>query len=319
MRPESTSITLRRDLTQVAQEFDDANATKGFIADRAAPILETDEDSGTYPIFNREAFRKPANTARAEGAAYNRIIAEFGSGTFACEEHGLEYPIDARRRKRYSSSIDARAMATRVLRHQILLAKERRVSALYVATGLTSNSPTAAWSDTSNAKPLTDILTGFQVIEDKCGCSRDDLRVVMPRADVTEFLATDQVTNKSLYTFPGIQPAELQAAQIAAILGCREVLIPRSVYDSADEGIAESITQVWTAGTIYTVLLCGENDPLDIPSAFRTMVWTQNCPQLPVVESYDEPTIRGEVVRMLDDTDEVATAEADLMAYEMTT
>ena len=316
-RPETASVSLRKDLSAVANEFDASSAAARFIGPLAAPRFNVPEQAGNYPILNREDFRKPANTARKDGAAYNRIEGQFATGTWSCDEHGLEYVIDDRRRRRFASFIDAEQAAARILRHQILLAYERRVAALYSGASLTANKAATAWSTSADGVPLSDLLTGMETLEDNCGTDRSQLSLIIPRDAFREALACAQVVDKIKYTYPGIQPALLAPALFAAMLGIKGVLIASGSYDSTEEGYAESIAQVWTAGYMYLALLADPDDPLEIPSAMRTMIWTADAAEIPIVESYRDESRRGDVIRMRDDTDEVETAAANLMAYEL--
>ena len=319
MRPESTSITLRRDLSAVAQEYDAERAVTMFIGRRVAPVAEVGEESATYPIFNRESFKKPQETKRASGARYNRITGEFGSGNYTCEEHGLEYPIDDKRRKRYATFLDAEQAAVRILRFQILLAHERRVSALISGGGFTNHNAATVWSTSATAVPIDDILTGAETLEDNCGIPRSEFSLIIPRSDLREMLATTQVSDKVKYTYPGVQPALLQPAQIAAMLGITEVIVAAGSYDSTEEGVAESNTQIWTAGVTYLGLLAREGDPFEAAALARTILWTADSPTLPVIETYRDDPVRSDIVRMRDDTDEVLLCDADLFGYKITT
>jgi len=131
-------------------------------------------------------------------------------------------------------------------------------------------------------------------------------------------MRTTQVVDKIKYTYPGMQPSLLQAIQVASMLAIKEVIIPRSVYDSKEEGIAETNTQIWTAGVMYLAVLADEGDDLEQPSAARTIMWDEDAPELPVMESYRDETARSDIVRARTDTDEVLTAEVNLMAYKLT-
>lgn len=318
MLPESSSIEFRTDLSELAREFDAEKAAKKFVAMKAAPIYESPVSSAGYPIFDRESFKKPADTKRQMSGAYNRITGTFGKGTFDTEEHGLEYPIDERRRLRYETLFDAEAAANEILRYQLLLAWELRVASMYANAGFTNHNVTTAWSTAATAVPLDDIQTGVETLEDKCGVNGEDISLIIPRADFREFLRTAQVVDKSKYTNPGVQPSLLQATQVAAMLGIKEVLIAKSSYDSKEEGVAESMSQAWAAGVMYLVVLAEEGDSLETMSAARTALWTRRSPELPVVETYPQETIDANIVRMRDDTDEFLQGEADLFAYKLT-
>ncbi len=131
-------------------------------------------------------------------------------------------------------------------------------------------------------------------------------------------MSTTQVIDKTLYTNPGVQPALLKAAQVAAMLGIGQVIIAAGAYDSKEEGIAETNTQIWTAGVMYIEVLAKEKDPLEVPSAARTILWTEDAPELPIMESYREDKKRSDIVRSRDDTDEVLIGETDLFVYMLT-
>jgi len=321
MRPESTSISLRRDLSEVSQEYAASRAAARFIGRRVAPIFRVDEQTANYPIINREAFKKMADMAHADGAAFNRIIGEFGAGTYSCDDHGLEYPLTVRRVRRYRTFIDAEQAGTRILTHQALLRHEKAVADVTLNnTDFTTTGAATVWSTSATAVPLDDLITGANTLEDKVGIPRSEFSLIIPRADFAEMMATTQVTNKSTYTYPGVQPAELTAAQVAAMLQIKEVLICSGVYDSAPEGETESNAQIWTAGAVMlAILAAGEDAPLEMPAVARTMLWTRNTPDLPIFESYRDDAIRADVLRVLDDTDEVLTAELDLCAYRLST
>ncbi|MBE3069609.1 MAG: hypothetical protein IMZ66_05165, partial [Planctomycetes bacterium] len=276
MRPETAAITLRRDLMIVANEFDAEAAGKKFIASLAAPVAPVPEAAATYPVINKECFKRPAtSTRRTEGGAYNRIQGTFATASYECEENGLEDILDDRRAKRFASWLDFEREATRLLRYQMLMAWEKRVKAAYVALGLTNTNVGTAWTTVATATPLGDIQTGVETLEDKCGCIGEDLSLIIPRADFREFLAVTQVVDKSKYTYPGVQPANLAADQIAKMLGIKQVLLARGSYDGSEEGItAESATQIWTAGVMYLALLADPGSGLDRPSAMRTIRWT---------------------------------------------
>lgn len=320
MRPESTSVSLRQDLTAVANEYDDSKSS-AFIGAAAAPVFASLTDGGNYPIIKRENFVKQTATARDEGSGYNRIIGEFGHGTFACQENGLEYPIDDRMAARYARFFNAEKSAVRILRRRMLLAREIRVAAVYSGAGFTNHNVTTAWSTSSTAVPLTDLITGVDTICDNCGADPSELTIIIPRADILEMVTTTQVANKVQYTYPGIQPAQLNNVQIANMLGVKRVLSARGSKDTNEENYAVSMSQVWTAGQIYVCLLAEPGDSMEEPSAARTIVWTDGMDgveDLPLVESYRDDSKRSDIVRVREDTNEVLTAEADLMVYRIT-
>jgi len=326
MRPESSTVALRRDLTQVANEFDASAAALMFIGLSVLPVMRVGEESAKYPTITRESIKKAESDARGANGAYNRITGEFGEGIYACEEHGLEYRIDDKMRKRYASFIDAEQAATRILRYKHRLLHEKRVAAatLNATTVFTQNAPVTVWSTFATATPLVDLGAGMAALEDNTGMPRAMLSLIIPQTDKTEMLATTEVNDKIKYTYGGgnggIQPWQISNAQIAAMLGIKQVLVAASSYDSKEEGYAETNTKIWTAGRVMLAYLAeGENAPLEMPQLGRTMLWTADAPAFPVMESYREDQTRGDILRIRDNTDEVLVAAANLASYVVTT
>lgn len=317
MRPESTTVAFRADISAMLEEYAVEAAIGRFIGRQAAPIFGSPKMTGGYPVMNRENFKKPASTDRSARGAYNRIVGQFGRATFDCVEHGLEDVVDDRDAELYSDFFDSEVAAGEILEYQILMAHERRVAALYSGGGWTNHNVNTAWSTTASY-PVSDILTGIDALQDKCGAVGADISLIIPRTDLREMMETTQITNKIQYTYPGAIPAELTPKQLAGMLGIRSVLVGSCVYDSTEEGVAETNTQIWTAGVCYLAVLANEGASLKTPSAARTILWTGSAPVLPVVESYRSDEVRGEVVRVRDDTDEVLQGETDLFVYKLT-
>jgi len=318
IRPESTSVTLRRDLSALVSEFDEQAANLKFIGARAAPSFPVPEQAAGYPILVRENFLKQTKTERAPDGSYNRIVSEFGKGTYDTEEHGLEHRIDDRMRRRYSTFLSSEEAATRILFWQLVAAYEIRVAAQYSGAGMTNTNVATAWSTVASADPVEDIVIAAQKIEDQTGTDQSQMKLIIPRADYREMVRTDAFTDQLKYTIAGDRPQIIPAALAATVLGIAEVLVAKGAKDTAIEGETISMSQVWPSGVMYLGVLAEPGDPLEMPSAFRTFRWTADAPELPVVESYREENTRSDIIRYRDDTDEAATAEVDLLMQKIT-
>jgi len=319
----ASGSTLRRDLAAVAKEYDDLMAQSMFIADRVAPAFPVAEAAAAYPVWLRESFLKAADTNRNPDGSYNRIDGELGTLTYECVEHGLETALDDRRLRLYSSFIDFEMAMTRTLRHRVLLAREKRVAAL-VNNAVTFSAVAAAtaWSTHATAVPMTDIGTGLTKLELNTGIPRSQVSVIMPQADYINCVQCATVIAKLQYTFSGnqgIQPHLVKPAQLATILDVKEVLVAMGGYDTKEDVITPSVSAIWAAGYVTLAYLATPGQPLEMPSAFRTMRWTADASEDIVVERYRDETVRSGIVRVREDSDEVATAEADLMNYLIST
>ena len=319
MERESTSVIFRPDLNAQVAEYMEKSAQGRFIAPKVAPLFRSESRRGQYPIFRKDAFKKLAQLSRNANGTYNAVGGHFGAGSFVCDDNGLEYPIDDAKRREYASIFDAELAGSRILMQQLMLGWEYRVAQLFANASFSNTNVATAWTTTSTAVPLDDLQTGINTLCDKWGCLPQDISLVIPRTDFIEMNRTSQVANKAQYTFPGVIPSLLAPMQIAAMLSIKEVLVASSVYDSTEEGIAESNSQCWTAGVIYLTVCATENDPLEIPSAARTVLWTGDSPELPTMESYRSDERRADIVRARASTDEIFLLDdANPMVYKLT-
>jgi len=319
MDRESTSVIVRPDLNAQVSEYMAAKAAGRFLAPRVAPLFRSATATGQYPIFRRAAFKKMADLKRNPNGSYNAIKGFFGQGTFACEDNGLEYPLDDALRRKYATLFDAEAAGSQILAQQILLGWEYRVAQLFSGGGFTNTNVATAWTTTDTAVPLDDLQTGIDTLCDKWGALPGDLSLIIPRADFVQLNRTAQVIDKAQYTYPGVQPANLSAAAIAGMLGLKEVLVAQSVYDSTEEGVAESNAMCWTAGVMYLTVCADEDDPLEMPSAARTILWAEDSSELPTMESYRSDDRRSDIVRARANTDEILLLDdTNPMVYQLT-
>lgn len=321
MRPESTTANPRPLLTDFAEEYFVERAKAKFIGLRAAPLFEANKRIGQYFQFNRQSFKKRVTSQkRAAHGAYNRITGQFGIKNYDCEDAGLEYPIDDVLREQYKEQFDAEVAATSILMTQVLMEHEARVAALYVAANLTNTNVTTAWSTVASAVPIQDIQTGLNTLNDANGSMASDVSLIIPRADFQELQRVQQIINLVQYVWSAgtMIPVNIPAATIAMALGIKEIIVAESSYDNKEEGIADNDTQFWSAGVMYLAVLALPGSSLIAPSQARTILWTDDSPQIPTMESYREEQSRSDIVRARFHADEVNTGEDDIMAYQLT-
>ena len=316
----STNATLRKDLTQVASEYDAELAQQGFIGDIVAPTFKVDEAAANYPIITRENFLKKNDDKVGQDGKYNRIDSTFDSGSYDCEDRGLEDVMGDKIRRRYSTFIDCEKARTIITTHQVKLNRECRIASLVMNTSVhTPHNAATSWATAASADPASDIETAIEAIVAKTGLPRSMISLICPRTDFKLLCATASIKDQVKYTFGennGVRPAVLKPLHIATILQIGQVLVPELSYDTAAEGETESLSKIWGSGKAMVAILASRADaPLEIPAAWRTMLWVKDSPQYPVVERYYSDEVRAEVLRVRANTDEVATAEADLLTY----
>ena len=317
-----SGVTFRRDLSAVATEFAAEEARRwGFIGPQVAPVFSVPEAEGTYPVLCREQFLKADDVNRAEDGHYNVVDGHVGSQSFTCEDYGLESLLDDRKRRRYASFFDMEVGTQKLLIHKILLAQERRIAALAMDTTGTYSAVTVgtSWSNAS-ATILSDVATGVDAIGGRTGMPPEMISLILTRSDFRYVCRNTEILAQVSSTYgldSGIRPGYLQAAQIAHVLGIKQVLVGSGQYDTKGEAVTASLSAIWPSGYAQLAVLAEPGDPLESPSAWRTMRWTDDAPTDVVVERYRDDARRGDVLRVRQDTDEVATSEADLANYQL--
>lgn len=324
LRLEDSATELRRDLSLVSQEYAaEMIRTFGFIGQRVAPVAEVAEAEGRFPVLSRENFLNVPETARAEDGSYNRVQGSFSTLPFACEDNGLEHPVDDRRVRRLGSQLAGEQSVTRILTHKVLLAAEKRVADLVQdSSTYTFTNADTAWSTEASAVPLDDIATGLASITSESGVPAGMVSLILSKADFDYMVRTDQFLDQVKYTYgrnDGVRPALVSAEVAAAVCGVKEVLVGQGGYNSAAEGETVSVSNVWSTGEAMLAVLAEPNSDLETMSQWRTLLWTADSPTNPVVEMYREERVRGGVVRVRHDVDEVATAAANLLCYGIDT
>ena len=145
-------------------------------------------------------------------------------------------------------------------------------------------------------------------------------------------LATTQVAEKSKYVYPHLIPHQLAAEEIATMLKIKEVIIAKAAVDSKEEGVAESNSQIWTAGVMYLGIFADDGDDLAVPSVARTIAYDDLADDLDsveteamvddfmIIESYEAPGVRGRKHRVRAEYDQVIQIadDPDCMCYQLT-
>jgi len=316
MKWESTSAVIRPDLQAVAQEFLEESFLSRFVGRLVAPLYSQGEASGEWPIIRRGSARKRTDDSYTAAAGFKRITTDVGQGSFKTEHHGIEHPMAYRDIKKFRSLFDAEAAAIRRCLIQVMLNHEYLAAALYAASGATNHNVATAWTTVATAAPLTDIKTGLNALQDVCGAGPEDVSLIIPRVDFDELLRVTEIAAKTLYTYPGIQPGYLKPQQIANMLGVKRVIVCSTSVDTAEEGVTESLSQLWTGGVMYLAVLPDDEADMESLAAARTVVWDQYA--FPQTESYQNLDHDVWVPRVRADYDVLLTAATDLAIYKIT-
>jgi hypothetical protein len=282
-------------------------AQQGLIAARVAPVFNTSIDRGGFSKVTLESMHKARDSRRAPRSAYNRADWEFEPATFTCEEHGVEEVVDDREQAMYADYVDAEAVSRDRAYLTIQQNAEKRMAAL-IFNATTWSSYTSACTtpldvhDTS--LPFDYFQTAKEAVRLQCGFLAN--AAIMSYTVFENLKMCAQVIDRIKY-WGGDDPKHggINEATVARALGLEEVIVAGSVKDSALEGQTRSLAEVWDDEYIMVCRVARTNDPSE-PCIARTFHYTADGSSYGgTVETYRDETVRGEVVRVRHDVDEL--------------
>jgi len=262
------------------------------------PVFKTPKREPDVPVVPREALIKlPSDLKREARGAYNRGDWEFETMTLRCEEYGWEEPVDDVERAMYSDYFSADEMAMRRATDILLRSQENTIeAAVFNATTFASytGGVSTEWSTAATCTPKADVKAAIQTVRGNTGMNPTDivfsLKVfenVMISAEIKAYL---QYTNPHLLT-----GFEAQRQMLSAYFGLN-VIVAGPVYDSAKEGQAASVTDIWDDE--YAMVFVKSTGDLRSPGLGRTFIWSADSPENVNVESYREEQTRADIIRV---------------------
>ena len=262
-------------------------------------MFETVEQSGDYPKIKVEQFLKVQDTKRAPRAGYPRDDYEFDTGTYSCQDHGYEEPLDDVEARMYRRFFDAEEVAVIRATDKILRAREARVAAaVFDPSVITLTSAVATeWSTLATCTPKADIKTALDGLRSGRG--------IMPNAAVMSWkvfqnvLMSAELKSYLQYTSPHlIETEQAQKDMLAKYFGVDRIVVGGAIYDSANKGQAASLTEIWDDEYVLVARLAVRARDLREPCLGRTFLWTGDSPQMLVTEQYREEQSRSNIYRV---------------------
>lgn len=248
------------------------------------------------------ALLQRVNAARAASGHYNRSTWKFDDDSYACQEFGHEETKDDSEAKMYGSVMDYEAVLAGRGRGIIVREQEARVQAIVHSTsnfplsGNTGKTVSNAWSDRTNATPITDCADARAGVRARYGFDPDTIQISRDRWDPLWQNAQIRDNSKYVMNIEAPMPSDAARAHMASMLGFRELLIGDMPYNSADEGQTASVANIWPANRVF-VFKKAESQDIAEPCIGRTMSWEEDGGLL-LVEEYRSEDRRSDVIRV---------------------
>lgn len=316
--PSTSLATLRPDLAESFMEFDLAADQAGYVGTKVFPVAEVASQAGTFGKIPLEELLQNSDTKRAPGSGYSRGDFTFETASYACQEHGHEEVVDDREAKMYAEYFDAEVISTARAFNAVLRNFEKRIAdavfntTTWAISGTVASSPGTLganlvneWDDATNATPINDVEFAVQKIYDNSGLWPNAL--IINQKVFRNLRLCDQIRDR--ISSSGAGDSELAARvvlqQIADAFDLQHIIVAGGSQNTANEAQAASISQIWSGEYAMVCRIPTSNDFRE-PGIGRTFHWSADGSSLlGSVETYRDESVRGEVVRVRQDVDEI--------------
>lgn len=221
-----------------------AYANQSFIANMLSPNVPVKHETDTYYVYSKDSLIIP-DTHRADGAASKEASFSLSTASYTVQQHSLSDLITDRKRQNADPAIDLEKDTTEYLTEKIMMKKEYD---LLTAIGTKSNwaqeyslTSTFAWNkNTTLSNPIDFALSAGSTIAKNSG--------YLPNVCVlnySTFLACKKhisIVDRIKYT----SPESISEGLIARLFEVDKVLVSRAVYNTAEEGMADSMSFMMT-------------------------------------------------------------------------
>lgn len=294
----------RLDLGAAMMEY--MESQNEFIGTRVLPIFKTQVKEAAFSAISREGYLRDADTKRAPRSGYNRDGFEAEDKTFACEEHGLEGPLDDSERNLYASDFAAELVTTKVVARRLLQAQEKRIADLILNTSTFTGA--SLYSDYSGAPwdaVGSDVIGQISVAREKvrANCGMPPNALLMSRTNLERLVLNTAISTKIQYT--SIPTYEQVVRALSGLLNLKYIYVADGVRNSAKEGQAFAGADIWGDDYAMVARLIENSEDLKEPGLGRTFLWVADSPENATVEEYRDETVRSNVYRVRQNVDEM--------------
>ncbi len=304
--PSSSLATLRPDLSASFMQFDLAMDQEGFIAQRVLPVVDVAKAAGNFGIIPLAQLLQQPDTKRAPGSGYSRGKWKFDPSSYTTVEHGYEEPIDDNDAANYRDYFDVEQISAMRAYSAVLRGMEQRAADLLfntgTFTGAKTGAATVAWGTPGSAVPVTDVEAGVNAVYGATGLWPNAL--IINRKTFRKLRNVAQIIDRLKYNGITDVKAEAITSDILSQVFDLEVIVAGSSKNTANESAAATPAQIWSDSYAMVARIESSQD-FRRPCIGRTFHWSEDGSSIGgTVETYRDETIRGDVVRVRNQTDE---------------
>lgn len=261
--------------------------TDKFIGQSVFPTVPTAVDSGIYPVWKAGDFlrRNGKEIANYEAVPLGGFAT--GSGSFSVKNWGVGTPWTnrdlANARRRGMTDQAFKNLKAKWVTTQGLLEMEFRIRDLVQTTGnwsttiggvaATPNASQFLYWDLANSTPVDDVLLWKRKMRLLSGIEPNTM--VIPEEVMLALRKNTQVIARITPGYYGAGqavPVQVSVDQIRILFGLEKILTPLSMYNSAAEGQADVLVDIW-GRTMWLGYVAADAN-METPSAGYQFSWT---------------------------------------------
>lgn len=245
MNPTQNSVHVDQPLTNMSVAF--LQNARNFVARRVFSLVPSDKKSNVYYTvdrgdFNRDGAKKRAPGTESAGGGYR-----VSTDSFDCEVFAIHDDIPWAIQANADEVLDLEANSAEYVAHQMLIRQEISFADDFLTTGVWGTDITGAaatpgtsevvrWNDDAS-DPIRNIRNAITTVEESTGFTPNVLTLGKPVFDALEDHPdiVDRIKYSGM-TDSGGSPARVNERTIAQLFGLDEILVMRSIKNTAKEG-----------------------------------------------------------------------------------
>lgn len=210
-----------------------------FIADQVLPHIPCNKASDYFFKFQKGDWFRLDARKRGAGAEAAQGGYKLTTGSYSCEETALAHPVPIELINNADDPLVPLKTGVDYVTKQVMLAKEKEVSDLVMATAswTTSNDAEGGWLATAATNTfIADVFTGKKVVRELIGVDPNVL--VMDANTWDNVLQNEDVLDRIVGGSMGTNPAIVTKKLVAQLFGLDEILVGGALYSSDEETLA---------------------------------------------------------------------------------
>ena len=275
-QPTLSDVHVNKPLTDLSVAY---TGTLETVADKVFPYVPVDNKSDSYFVYPKGNWFRIQARKRAPGTESVGSGYDLQTATYTCDVNALHKDVDDQIRSNADPVLNMDADASRFVTQPLTLKRDYDFAVTFFALNTWTGSSTGndivpgnKW-DTANGDPIKDIRKAIRAMKKKTGIKPNKMVYGAAAWDVV--LDNPAVIDRIKYgqSSPN-NPAFTNEQTIAAILGLEQIVVADIVYNTSEEGAADSMDFIFTEDSAL-LLYAAATPGILMPSAGYIFTWRQ--------------------------------------------